>query len=128
MREQHEGVILNIASVNAVVLGVPRRMTAYSSSKAGLVQMSKTLAVEYLFDGIRVNAIIMGGVETPQAVRSQDSFAQRLRGPDYERPLEPGPWTPCCSSNPGTSGRCSHCCARTMPGSSREPRSALTGR
>jgi NAD(P)-dependent dehydrogenase (short-subunit alcohol dehydrogenase family) len=90
MREKHGGVILNIASINAVARG-PARMTAYSSSKAGLVQMSKSLAVEYLFDGIRVNAIIMGGIDTPQAVRSQDSFAQHLRGPGYERSLEPGP-------------------------------------
>jgi NAD(P)-dependent dehydrogenase (short-subunit alcohol dehydrogenase family) len=88
MREQASGVILNIASINAVARG-PARMTAYSSSKAGLVQMSKTLAVEYLFDGIRVNAIVMGGVDTPQAARSQESFAKHVRGPDYEWSPEP---------------------------------------
>jgi NAD(P)-dependent dehydrogenase (short-subunit alcohol dehydrogenase family) len=90
MREQKGGVILNIASINGVARG-PARMTAYSSSKAGLIQMSKTLAVEYLFDGIRVNAVIMGGVDTPQAARSQASFAKHLRGPDFDWSPEPTP-------------------------------------
>jgi NAD(P)-dependent dehydrogenase (short-subunit alcohol dehydrogenase family) len=90
MRTQQSGVILNIASINGVARG-PSRMTAYSSSKAGLIQMSKTLAVEYLFDGIRVNAIVMGGIDTPQAARSQESFAKHVRGPDYEWSPEPGP-------------------------------------
>lgn len=84
MKAQGGGVVLNIASLNAIE--GPARMAAYSSSKAALVQLSRTLAVEYLRDDIRVNAIIMGGVDTPQAARCQDSYARHLRGPDYVRP------------------------------------------
>ena len=83
MRAQASGVILNIASINAI--NAQAHQAAYNSSKAGLVQLSKTLAVEYLLDGIRVNAIVMGGVDSPQADRARDSYAQYVRGPEFVR-------------------------------------------
>jgi 3-oxoacyl-[acyl-carrier protein] reductase len=51
MRRQQRGVVLNIASINAIEGPAPARMAAYSASKAALVQLSRTLAVEYVHDG-----------------------------------------------------------------------------
>jgi NAD(P)-dependent dehydrogenase (short-subunit alcohol dehydrogenase family) len=81
--QNHGGVILNIASINAT--NGASRMAAYSASKAAVVRLSATLADEYLLQGIRINAITMGGVATEQAGRTQDAYAQYLNGPDYVR-------------------------------------------
>ncbi len=80
------GQILNIASINAIE--GPTRMVAYSSAKAGLVQMSRTLAVEYLEHGVRVNAIILGGVHSEQQALSTAAFARWVLGrePDDQPP------------------------------------------
>ena len=59
------GAIINIAS-QAAHLG-QAYTAAYSASKAGLVQMTKSMAIEYLKAPIRINAISPGGMATPIA-------------------------------------------------------------
>jgi hypothetical protein len=44
------------------------------------------MAVEYLFNGIRSNAIILGGAEGEAARRTQDGLARFVRGDAYVRP------------------------------------------
>jgi len=62
MREKGSGVIINIGSVNALsALGDP----AYSAAKAGLVSLTRSLAVEFGRCGIRVNVVLPGTVRTP---------------------------------------------------------------
>jgi NAD(P)-dependent dehydrogenase (short-subunit alcohol dehydrogenase family) len=56
------GTIINIASV--LGLRVANALLAYSVAKAGLVQMTKALALEWARHGIRVNAIAPGYIET----------------------------------------------------------------
>lgn len=56
------GSVVNIASVHAdaTVPGVP----AYAASKAGVVGLSRQLALDYAADHIRVNAVVVGSVAT----------------------------------------------------------------
>lgn len=57
------GCILNIASTHGLI-GYPQR-SVYGIAKAGLIQMTRMLAVEWAPHGIRVNAIAPGTVNTP---------------------------------------------------------------
>ena len=57
------GVIINISSVHEII---PRPMyISYSISKGGMENLTKTLALEYAKQGIRVNAIAPGATVTP---------------------------------------------------------------
>ena len=62
MRDRHSGTIINVASI-AAKQAFPQ-WGAYSVSKAGLIALSKTLAVEERANGIRVTAICPGAVNS----------------------------------------------------------------
>ena len=62
MKARRSGVIVNIGSVNGLsTYGDP----AYSAAKAGMISMTKALAMEYGRFGIRANIICPGTVRTP---------------------------------------------------------------
>jgi NAD(P)-dependent dehydrogenase (short-subunit alcohol dehydrogenase family) len=67
MLQQGGGAIVNITSV-AGLRGFPG-FPAYSASKGGLVQLTRTAALEYADANIRINAVTLGGVETPMIGR-----------------------------------------------------------
>lgn len=73
-----EGAIVNIASIHAL-FGAPLS-PAYAASKAGVAQLTKSLAVAWAADGIRVNAIAPGWIETPMTVpaRSDETRNRRI--------------------------------------------------
>ncbi len=58
-----QGKIINMSSLGGV-LGIPTSV-AYSASKGGLIQMTKSLAFEWARFGINVNAVCPGFVDTP---------------------------------------------------------------
>ncbi|MEI6855875.1 MAG: SDR family oxidoreductase [Acidimicrobiaceae bacterium] len=58
------GSIVTIGSISGEVANVPQNQTAYNSSKAGVHNMTRCLAVEWASHGIRVNAVAPGYVET----------------------------------------------------------------
>ena len=62
MTEKESGVILNIASVNALTYFGNE---AYSAAKAGILSLTRSLAVRYGPFGVRVNAIAPGTLRTP---------------------------------------------------------------
>lgn len=62
-----EGSIINIASVSGHVVNIPQCQAAYNASKAGIIHMTKSLAIELVDKNIRVNCISPGYVATPMA-------------------------------------------------------------
>jgi 2-keto-3-deoxy-L-fuconate dehydrogenase len=58
------GVILNMASVASSLKGVPHRFI-YSATKAAVIGMTKSVATDYIRDGIRCNCLCPGTVLTP---------------------------------------------------------------
>ena len=78
MLEAGQGSIVNIASVVSSLKGAPTRF-AYGSSKAAIIGMTKSIAADFVKQGIRCNAICPGTVESP-------SLQQRLADTgDYEK-------------------------------------------
>ena len=67
------GVLINIASMYAS-FGSPRN-PAYGASKAAVQQLTKSLAIAWAGDGIRVNAVAPGFIITQQSARSRSDPA-----------------------------------------------------
>jgi NAD(P)-dependent dehydrogenase (short-subunit alcohol dehydrogenase family) len=69
MLERGAGVIVNCSSVAGLV-GFPQ-LPAYVASKHGIVGLTRTAALEYAQQGIRINAICPGVIHTPMVDRLQ---------------------------------------------------------
>ncbi len=57
---QGAGTVVNISSMSAFVVNIPQHQAAYNASKAAVDQLTRSLAVEWISRGIRVNAIAPG--------------------------------------------------------------------
>jgi NAD(P)-dependent dehydrogenase (short-subunit alcohol dehydrogenase family) len=64
MRKSGGGSIVNSASIVGE-MGVPNR-DAYTAAKGGIIALTRSMAVEFAADGIRVNVVIPGAVMTPR--------------------------------------------------------------
>lgn len=58
-----QGAIVNMTSLNGLV--GQRKNAAYSATKGGIIAMTKSLAIDYAADGVRVNCLCPAGVITP---------------------------------------------------------------
>jgi NAD(P)-dependent dehydrogenase (short-subunit alcohol dehydrogenase family) len=65
MIDAHDGCVVNVASTAGVRGG--RRRAAYCASKGGLVQLSRSLAIDHGPDGVRVNCVCPGLIDTSMA-------------------------------------------------------------
>lgn len=63
MRERGGGAIVNLSSAQAVAS--QPLVAAYSASKAGVIALTKTMAIDHGKDGVRVNCVLPGSVRTP---------------------------------------------------------------
>lgn len=73
------GAIVTVASVLGLVGGDEDFDTvAYATSKAGIVGLTRAIAVRYAGDGVRANVIAPGLIETPMSTRAQTDA--RIRG------------------------------------------------
>jgi len=63
MEKQGNGAIVNISTIHAI--RVPRPALAYAVSKAGVVALTREIAIQYAAKGIRANAILPGLMKTP---------------------------------------------------------------
>ncbi len=97
MRKNGSGAIVNISSGQAVAS--QRNVVAYTASKGAIVAMTRAMAVDHAHEGIRVNSICPGSIDTPMLREA----ARRCR-----RTTRTG------SSRSG--GRCTRCAASACPG------------
>lgn len=82
MRAQGGGTIVNVASTIGVRMTVPGT-AAYAAAKAGVGALTRTAAAECIGEGIRINAVCPGPVDTPLSLAPGESAAerdQRMRG------------------------------------------------
>ncbi|WIY06426.1 SDR family oxidoreductase [Amycolatopsis mongoliensis] len=80
MREQGGGSIVNTASTSGI-RWTGSAQVGYASAKAGVIQLSRVLAVQHAPDGIRANTVVPGQLHTPMV---ETRLANQREGGDVE--------------------------------------------
>ncbi|KAA0889318.1 SDR family NAD(P)-dependent oxidoreductase [Pusillimonas sp. ANT_WB101] len=84
MAEQQSGAIVNVSSTSGI-RWTGSAQVAYASSKAGVIQLSRVVAIEYASLNIRCNAVIPGQLHTPMV---ETRLAGQRAGGDVEKLLQ----------------------------------------
>lgn len=85
MLERGNGSIINMASAVGSVIGAPNRFI-YGASKAAVIGLTKSIAVDYVAKGIRCNCICPGTVESPSWHERVKELGKKMGS--YEEALE----------------------------------------
>jgi 2-keto-3-deoxy-L-fuconate dehydrogenase len=78
MLERKKGSIVNMSSGASSIRGIPNRFV-YGTSKAAVIGLTKALAADFIKQGIRVNAICPGTIETPSLEGRIAAFADPVQ-------------------------------------------------
>lgn len=84
MEKQKKGAIVNLASSSGL-RWTGSAQVAYAATKAGVLQLSKVVAVQYAGKGIRVNCVVPGQLHTPMV---ETRLAKQRTGGDVEALLK----------------------------------------
>lgn len=76
IREGKKGSIVNTASMSATIVNIPQKQCSYNATKAGVVHMTKSLAVEWAQYGIRVNCISPGYIWTEMTASTEETMRE----------------------------------------------------
>ncbi len=72
MLKQGKGSIVNTASMSGHIVNVPQPQCSYNASKAAVIQLTKSMAVEFAKKNVRVNSISPGYIGTELTLNSPD--------------------------------------------------------
>lgn len=84
MERQNSGVIVNVASTSGIRF-TGAVQVGYAATKAGVIQLSRVVAVQYAAKGIRVNTLVPGQLHTPMV---EARLAKQRAGGDLEALLK----------------------------------------
>lgn len=65
MIKQNTGSIINVSSISAYIVNIPQKQCHYNTSKAGVMHLTKCLALEWAPYNVRVNVVCPGFMMTP---------------------------------------------------------------
>ena len=89
LRRHGGGAVVNVSS-NCGKAGYPN-MAAYNASKAAVLGLTRSLSMEWAADGININAVCPGGVDTPMLAGVAEWLSPRLEVPAEELLGQMGP-------------------------------------
>jgi 2-keto-3-deoxy-L-fuconate dehydrogenase len=78
MLKKGRGSIINMASVASSIRGLPNRFV-YGTTKAAVIGLTKSIAADYVRQGVRCNAICPGTVDTPSLQGRINAFADPVQ-------------------------------------------------
>jgi NAD(P)-dependent dehydrogenase (short-subunit alcohol dehydrogenase family) len=85
MLPRKQGSIVNIASMSGIIVNRGLLQAHYNTSKAGVIHLTKSLAMEWSDRGVRVNSISPGYTATPMNVRPE--VAEQVKRFEADTPL-----------------------------------------
>ena len=104
LRRAGGGAIVNTASISG--MGGDYGLSAYNAAKGAVLNYTRTLAIDHARDGIRVNSVCPGPIDTPLAARPARQREDRARVPradsDGARRHAPRRWRRWSPSSPRT--------------------------
>jgi meso-butanediol dehydrogenase/(S,S)-butanediol dehydrogenase/diacetyl reductase len=79
MRAQGGGAIVNTASISG--LRADYGIAAYNAAKAGVINLTRVVAIEYARDGVRANCVCPGAIDTPllAPALAQPGFVEQFK-------------------------------------------------